>query len=93
MFAFPILISIIMVLLMVTVFRFDTPTSLKEAGETEKLRILMNKIYHSDEVESRIAAIGSDEQAEPASKVSYAECLTDRRYRVATRIGLTLSAL
>jgi hypothetical protein len=42
---------------MMTVYKSTTPTELKKAGKMDELKILMAKIYHLQEVESRIAQI------------------------------------
>ena len=44
--------------LMLTVFNYDSPSELKDRGEDKKLRELMGKIYHSSQVEARIAEVG-----------------------------------
>lgn len=44
-FAIPLLISLIQVLLLVTIYSYDTPSFLKQNGKTEELKVLMNKIY------------------------------------------------
>lgn len=51
-------------LLMLVIFRYDTPVMLKRTGQTEKLNELMNKIYKSN-VEEQISLIaGGDEKDE-----------------------------
>lgn len=45
MFGFPIVISIIQMILMVTFFRYDTPKVLKQRGLDHKLEEMMKKMY------------------------------------------------
>jgi MFS family permease len=57
-FGFPILLAIFQSVLLVFVFRFDTPVELKAAGKTDKLWDVMKKLYTTDrEAEARILAI------------------------------------
>jgi len=42
---------------MLTVYKFDTPNELKQWGKTDKLRLLMGKLYDVSEVDSRIEKI------------------------------------
>jgi hypothetical protein len=44
-FAIPLAISIVQVLLMMTVFTYDTPVVLKQRGRLADLKTVMNKIY------------------------------------------------
>ena len=44
-FTIPIGFSLLQVLLLLCVFKYDTPIFLKQKGRTEDLNIFMNKIY------------------------------------------------
>jgi len=56
-FAWPILIAIIQVSLLMTCFKYDSPSYLKQTGQLDALSALMNKIYDSRQVADRIASI------------------------------------
>lgn len=57
MFAIPIGISILQVILLLTSFNYETPKFMKQNGENGKLNELMGKIYDSERIEERIRAI------------------------------------
>jgi hypothetical protein len=57
MFGLPILISVIQVLLLLTVFNYETPKVLKQRGQIAKLTVLMGKIYDTSRVQEKIDAI------------------------------------
>lgn len=46
LFAIPVALAILQVILMVLIFRYDTPNMLKQKGETVKLQQLMTNLYH-----------------------------------------------
>jgi len=56
----PIGFSILQIVLMLTIFRYDTPVFLNQKGETDTLRIFLGKIYKAGEVQKRY-----DELANP----------------------------
>ena len=60
MWGLPILVALGQTALLLTVFKFDTPTALKQNGNLATLRHLMYKIYPSCEVDIRIDAIVTD---------------------------------
>ena len=66
-FGIPILLGVLQLLLLLTVFRYDTPVLLHQKGETERLTILLSKIYKGTEVADRLKII------EDENKVSEAE--------------------
>ena len=53
-FALPMALSVIQMLLLLFVFRYDTPYVHKQRDEDEKLRELMGKIYKPEAVDGRI---------------------------------------
>lgn len=57
MFALPIVISVIQCLLLTTVFNFETPKFMKQNNQFANLNKLMGRIYESDRINERIAAI------------------------------------
>ena len=78
-------------LLLLTVFRYDSPPVMKQRGDITKLNELMGKIYKED-VDSQIALIGGDEGEEnDSASVSYGQVLCHPRYRMATFVGCMLS--
>lgn len=42
---------------MITVFKYDTPTTLKQRGDTDKLVELLSKVYKRDQVQWRMNEI------------------------------------
>lgn len=64
-FALPILIAIIQVMIICFAFPYDTPPILKRNGENEKLLKLMRNIYLNEEiVQERIGFIISNTENE-----------------------------
>ena len=60
MFGLPILISVVQVLLLITVFNYETPKVLKQRNQMAKLTVLMGKIYDTSRVQEKIDAIVID---------------------------------
>lgn len=75
MFIIPIILAALQVILLVTVFNFDTPIMIKQSGEYEKLKKLMSNIYHPYVVQEKIDEIGAqnDTSVEDNGDVSYGE--------------------
>ena len=92
-FAIPIAISIIQVLLLLTVFNWETPKYYKERGQTEKLNQVMAKIYNPHAIQSRIDEIIVDNKQEKTVQVSFKDSLFNRKYLYATYLGCALSFL
>lgn len=69
MFSFPIVISIIQVLLMIFVFRYDSPPFLKKRGENKNLNEFMSKLYKPEYVQAVIDELGGDEISEDGNTV------------------------
>jgi MFS transporter, SP family, galactose:H+ symporter len=91
-FAIPIAISVIQILLLLTVFNWETPKYYKERGQTEKLRQVMAKIYHPHAIEARIAEINvSNNVNEKRVDVSFKDSLFNRKFLYATYLGCALS--
>jgi len=57
MFAIPIGISLLQMILLLTVFNYETPKFLKQHNKHAELNKLMGKIYESDRIVERINAI------------------------------------
>ena len=90
MFGLPIFISVIQVILLLTVFRYDTPKALKQKKEMARLNELMGKIYDVAKVRERVEAIIVDDNAKSSSP-SYSETLCSPKYKKATVIGILIS--
>ena len=56
----PVALSVVQILMMLTVFKHDTPVMLKKSGDYQQLRVFMNKIYPNELVDAMIREIGSD---------------------------------
>lgn len=93
-FAFPVLISIIQMFLMFTVYNYESPKFYKENNRNAELNQVMGKIYTPDQVKQRIDDINvvANQDGE-ANKVTIMQTLTDPRYKKATLIGVSLSAM
>ena len=50
MFVLPLFISLFQVILLACVFPYDTPVIMKQKGNLEDLKTLMNKIYKTEEI-------------------------------------------
>lgn len=61
LFLLPVGMSALQMLLMLTVFTYDTPPVLKQRGQDVVLREMMSKIYRVDEIQPRIDELGGDE--------------------------------
>jgi len=57
MWGLPALISVVQVLLMVFVFKYDTPTEYKQRADYDHLRELFSKMYIEDHIQMRIDEI------------------------------------
>jgi len=76
---------------MVTIYKYESPKFLKQQGMEAQLNEVMGKIYSGDQVKSRIDAINVSSGGEKA--ITLKETLFDPRYRRATLVGVTLSAM
>lgn len=87
----PIFLSFIQLLLLLTVFRFETPKFYKDRSMWKELNTLMCKLYDADRVQERINAIPVMEVN--TSAPSYKEVMTSPRYKMATYVGCTIALL
>ena len=88
-FGLPILFAIIQIILMATVYNYESPKYLKQQGKDAELNDVMGKIYSGDLVKSRIDEINVD-SGEKRS-ITLRETVCDPRYSKATIVGSTLS--
>lgn len=58
--ALPILVGLIQTLLMIFVFKYDTPKQYKAKGELEKLNEIMEKLYYKEDIAGHIADFDVD---------------------------------
>jgi len=91
MFGFPLVITAIQVVLMLTVFKYDTPKFLKMKQKYTELDIFMNKIY-SRGVRERVDGIAV-EVGSGNNQPTYKQTCCHPRYMYATIIGCVLSGL
>jgi MFS family permease len=56
-FGIPILLGVLQLLLLLSIFRYDTPVLLHQKGDTERLTTLLSKIYQGTEVTARLKII------------------------------------
>ena len=75
------------------VFNYETPLTLKESGEWDKLTALMRRIYKPEAVQSRVLAIQVKNEGEKDSGPSMLESFTDDSYRRASIIGCMIMLL
>lgn len=94
----PIALAIIQTLLMVTVFRFDTPKFMKEKGQTTKLRETLMKIYDERAIQEVIDDIqvandisGILDDAEEVDGNSYKDVCCNPIFSQATWLGCALA--
>lgn len=93
MFGLPIVISAIQVLLLLTVFNYETPKVLKQRNQIAKLTVLMGKIYDASRVPEKIELIVVDKAVEGSTdtQVTYGKTLCNPQYKMATLVGITMS--
>ncbi|CDW77776.1 sugar transporter family protein [Stylonychia lemnae] len=91
MFALPIAFSIIQIILLLTVFNYETPKFLKQNNQHGQLSKLMGKIYEPDRIVERINAIVIE--SGKATTPSYGQTLCHPKYQYATILGCALSVL
>jgi MFS family permease len=97
----PLLLSALQMTLMITVFKYDTPTALKQRGDTDKLTELLSSIYTRDQVQWRMDEIvitetgHTDEEGRASLKVKklgMMETFTHPDTKWAAWMGCTISA-
>lgn len=89
-FALPIVFSAIQCLLLLLVFRYETPKFLKQTNRYAELNELMGKIYEVDRISQRIDAIVVSSGSK-AKGVSYRDTFCNPKYRYATLVGCVLA--
>ena len=75
------------------VFNYETPVTLKENGEWDKLTALMRRIYKPEAVQSRVLAIQVRNEGENDSGPSMLESFKDKNYRRASILGCMIMLL
>ena len=75
------------------IFNYETPVTLKENGEWDKLTALMRRIYKPEAVQSRVLAIQVRNEGENDSGPTMLESFKDRAYRRASIIGCMIMLL
>lgn len=85
--------SVIIIVLGLTVFRYETPKYLHsrrtEHNNEEKLMKVLNKIYHHEDVNAVIEDLNSSSKI-ASSKVTMKEALCSKEYACPTYIGIFL---
>jgi hypothetical protein len=95
--AVPIFLAIIMGLLMLTVFRYETPVTMKSSSDWDTLTQLMSRMYEKNTIQGRIDAIEvaaktSDGSGEKVSTgPSLKDSFFDPKIRRAAWVGCSLS--
>ena len=95
----PVVIGVIQTMLLLCVFRLDTPVYYNSKGDTQKMREILSKIYKPNVVQNKIDEIqgGSpdDELRNPDQEdvASYSDVCCHPRMRRATYIGLFMAIL
>ena len=90
MFGFPFVLVAVQLILLLTVFPYDTPKVLKQTDQHATLHELMGKIYKPNQVQRRIDEILVEERN--VASPSYGETFCSPKYRMATFVGCALSA-
>ena len=91
----PVFFSFLQIVLLQTVFKYDTPVVLKQNGEIAKLNEFMKKIYHPHVVQERIDEIaggGVDiSHTDEVANIGYGAVCCGPQYSRATFVGCSLS--
>lgn len=99
----PVFFSVLQVILMVTVFKYNTPVELKERKDFENMTALFNKVYIKEHVEWRMAEVSVKKESghtdeDPSEEVTlkvagttYSETFCDPNLRAAAWVGCALS--
>ena len=90
---FSALIGGFQLLLLAFVFNYETPVTLKENGEWDKLTALMRRIYKPEAVQSRVLAIQVKNEGENDSGPTMLESFKDRAFRRASILGCMIMLL
>lgn len=82
----------VQVVLLLFIFKFDTPPQLKKKGEYVLLREVMGKIYNSYIVEEKIDELGGTGHNESAMQdIGYSEAFCGAPYRRANLVGIMMA--
>lgn len=76
---------------MLSIYRYDTPVFLKQAGKTEELKIVMNKIYKDPLVADKRIEIMADNNGTMGNSLTYTQLFYGKRWRRASWVGVTLA--
>jgi MFS family permease len=96
--ATPLVFALIQIVMLLTVFRFDTPVELKISGDIDTLKKVLLKFYSADQIESRIDAIKGPMKQEKsmekeeicAEELSLSDTFCSKKYRCAAWMGLAV---
>jgi len=92
--ATPLVISLIQVLLMMTCFRNESPVYLAEQGRQDEITAVFKKWYHPTEVRKRLDALNAEAQKQEGSQEAQEETIKDTffdpRIRGAAWVGFWL---
>ena len=91
MFIIPIVIAIVNVILLIFVFPYDTPPTLKQRGEFTKLNEFLGRIYKPHAVQRKIDELGGEEE-DGHFNASYGDVFCSPFYRKATFVGISMAA-
>lgn len=93
LFATPIILSIVQVSLLVFVFNYDTPKTLKERGDETKLREVLLKIYKPYAVQEVMDSmvVVNDAKGSREEDTGYKSICCNPAYSQATFVGIMLA--
>jgi len=87
----PIFISVIQIILMLTVYKYDTPQMLKSKADYDSLGSLYSKIFVKEQVQMRMNEVACEEKNDGTKAVTFSETFCDPNLRRASWVGTTLS--
>lgn len=87
----PIFISVIQIILMLTVYKYDTPQMLKSKADYDSLGSLYSKIFVKEQVQMRMNEVACEEKNDNTKAVTFSETFCDPNLRRASWVGTTLS--
>lgn len=90
MFCIPMALAVVQMVLLIFVFRYDTPVVLHKSGQYQRLREFFEHIYSPALIQSRIDQVAMVTQSSDSIDVSYKDCLMSPYYRRATIVGCVL---
>lgn len=83
--------SVVQLILLSTIFNYETPKYLKQNNRLDELNKVMAKLYSQEQVKNRIDSIQINSASTKAP--SYRETFCHPRYAKATLIGCILSIM